>query len=399
MMHSNFPVALPVLLIAIAPVVAAPGQDWPQWRGVRGDGISQETEWASRLGDPQRLWEKQIGVGCSSMAVRDTRVYAAGWADGRSTVFCLDATTGEEIWKSSYEIQKWDKMHHGGPGATPAVDGDRVYVVSRDGELFCFDAVDGTKRWSKKLAPNGGPPSWGFTGSPVIYSDRLYANAGRIVALDKVTGSVIWQTANLGAAYSTPVRYEHGGRTLVATFPSSGLVLLDDADGSVIARHAWKTSYDVNAATPVVDGDRVFIASGYGTGCAMLRLEGSSFSVIWENKRMKNKMATCVLIDGHLYGFDESVLRCLDADTGAKKWKRSGLGLGSLMAAGNRLVVLGDDGTLVIADADPSEYREHARYQVFKTSNCWVAPVLSHGRIYCRSQEGELVCLNVSGGP
>ena len=170
-------------------------------------------------------------------------------------------------------------------------------------------------------------------------------------------------------------------------------------------RHEWKTEYACSIATPVVSGSRIFISSGYGMGCALLQVnEGNKPEVVWSNQEMASHFNACVLWKGYLYGFhgapkhnkDKGQLRCLDFETGEVKWKQDGLGKGSLMIADGKLIILSEKGKLVIADASPEGFKEIASAKVLD-GTCWTVPVLSGGRIYCRSHEGDLVCMDVRG--
>jgi outer membrane protein assembly factor BamB len=174
---------------------------------------------------------------------------------------------------------------------------------------------------------------------------------------------------------------------------------VDPKNGNELWSYPWKTSHDVNAADPIVQDDFVFISSGYNHGAALLRIANGKPERIWENKQMRNQHNNSVLLDGALYGIDgdnNSDLKCLEFKTGDVKWAQKGLGKGALMAADGKLIVLSEKGELVIAAADPSAFKPLARWQVLG-GRCWTAPVLSHGRIYCRNAAGDLVCVDVSG--
>ena len=396
------PIAAAILLLLdVAGAPGAAAEDWPKWRGPNGDGVSTESGWQSRFpaGGPRVLWQRDVGFGYAAVAVSSGRLYTAGWSAGEEHIYCLNEGDGKPIWDKSYPAKRHNCMHEGGPAATPEVDGDRVYSVGKEGVLVCLDADDGKPRWDRRLPGEFGVsiPQWGFAGSPVVLGDALLVDVGRIIALDKMTGEKIWRTDDYGPAYSTPTPFKHRGRQLIAAFPAYGLVVLDATTGRELASHAWETSYKVNAATPIVVGDRIFITSGYGKGAALLRFDGRRLTVIWENIEMRSKMSTPVLIAGHLYGFDDKRLKCLDFATGERKWVQAGLGLGCLMAADGKLIILSEDGKLAIADASPSAYTQISGAQILDASDCWTMPVLASGRIYCRSSKGQLVCLDVRG--
>ncbi|MCX5648150.1 MAG: PQQ-binding-like beta-propeller repeat protein [Planctomycetota bacterium] len=374
--------------------------DWPQWRGPNRDGISKETGWRTQWpeGGPKVLWRADVGAGYSSFAVVGGRVYTMGNADKNDTVFCLNADTGEIVWRKSYPCGEGD---HPGPRATPTVDGKVVYTLSREGHLLALDAASGNPIWGKHLPKDFGakPEQWGFACSPLVLGDRLILDAGPTLALNKQTGALVWKSGEDKAGYSSPTVFEVGGKTLLAVFPEFGPILRQAADGKELARLRWETSYGVNVATPIVQGNRVFFSSGYDKGCVLLELGDSGFKEIYQNKNMRNHANGCILWEGRLYGFDGQVdgggkLVCLDFQTGERKWQQGGLGTGALMLADGKLIVISERGELVVAEASPAAYRELARAKVLEKT-CWTMPVLSGGRIYCRNHEGKIVCVDV----
>ena len=387
-------------------VLANPAQEsstgeWPQWRGPNGDGISAETNWKDHFpsSGPDVLWERDIGFGYASVSISGGRLYTAGWKDGQDTIYCLDANSGELIWSHSYSAGLYDSHTKGGPSATPAVSDDRVYSLSAEGELICLDANDADVLWSKSMTREFGAeiPRWGFAGSPVVLGNVLFVDVGPIVAFNKTNGDVIWRTEDYGSAYSTPVPFKLGGRQLLAVFPRLGLVLLDAKTGREMSKYPWKTHANVNAATPIISGKRFFISSGYNTGCAMVELSNGNLDPVWDGREMRNHMATCVLVDGYLYGFDEDRFKCLDFANGEVQWSQRKLGKGALMAADNKLIVLAEHGELIIADASPDAFTVRSRAKVLDENKCWAVPVLAGGKIYCRSGGGQLVCVDVRG--
>ena len=375
------------------------GGDWPQWRGPNRDGVSAETEWLAQwpAEGPKRLWAASVGTGCAGVAVVDGRLYTSGNDRDTETVYCLDAETGDKIWAYDFKCALDPRQFEGGPAATPAIDGKRVFSLSRQGDIHCLDATSGEKLWARKAQRDLGAakPTWGFSGSPLLLGDRVIFNAGVTVAFNKTDGSVAWKTDNRGAAYSSPVAFKNkGGETLLAIFNRPGLDVLRAEDGKRVAKAKWPTSYDVNAATPIVFGELIFISSGYNAGAALLRLKGGRLDQIWRNRVMRNHFSSSVLWEGHLYGFDESRLRCVRFSTGRERWTEGGLGKGTLLAAGGKLIILSEGGELVIAEASPEGFRELARRQVLGGA-CWVAPVLSGGRLYVKNNNGRLLAFDL----
>jgi outer membrane protein assembly factor BamB len=353
---------------------------------------------------PRIAWRAKVGTGFASFAVARGRVYTLGSSGGKDTVFCFDAATGKELWKHSYECALVDNLHEGGPAATPTVDGDFVYTLSKQGHLFRLAATTGAVEWKVELQGllRVKMPEWGFSGSPLIVGELLILDAGPLVAFDKVTGFVRWRsTKSYKAGYGTAVPFSLGERKLLASLNNEGLLVVELETGKDHAFHEWKTPYDTSAATPIIDGDRIYISTGYGAGCALLRVTATRLEEIYRNKNMRNHMNVCVLEGTHLYGFDRNAdegrrlaLVCQRFDDGEVAWRQTGLGCGSLMVADGKLIILSDRGELVIAEANAKEYREISRRKVLE-GRCWTVPVLADGHIYCRNAAGDVVCVDV----
>ncbi len=375
--------------------------DWPRWRGSNFDGISNESirseTWS--VEGPKQLWKAKVGTGWSSLSVAEGRVYTMGNTDENDSVYALDATTGAELWKHTYPCSSKDPNGYPGTRCTPTVDGDRVYSVSRQGHLFCLAAKTGKVIWSKNFVTDfkSKIPTWGFAGSPLIEKEMLIVEAAgsgaAVVALNKLTGQVIWQDGNEGAGYGSPVAYTLEKERGVVVFNPAGLTARRVSDGKLLWHYPWSTSYDVNAATPLVVGDKIFISSGYNTGCALIQISNNKPKVLWTNKNMRNHMASCVYLNDYLYGFDEGELRCLDFKTGEVKWSSNKYGKGSSMLAGQHLLAFSDKGLLASVEASPAGFKEIASTQILGGKSTWIVPVLANGRIYARSLE-NLVCLD-----
>ncbi len=382
----------------------ARSDDWPRWRGSNFDGISKESGWLAEwpADGPKQLWKNSVGVGYASMSVSAGRVFTMGNTDDVDSVYCLDASSGKEVWKHSYPCPAKDPNGYHGTRCTPTVDGDRVYTLSRHGHLFCLNAATGKVIWSKELTKDYGAktPQWGFSGSPLVEKDWLITEVGgagsSVVAFDKKTGAEVWKAGDDAIAYSSVIPFDHDGQRCLAVFSAAGIVGRSAKDGKELWRHPWKTSYDVNAATPIVSSGKVFISSGYNKGCALVDFGGGAPKVVWESKKMKNHVGTCVLWKGHLYGFDEGVFKCLDWATGEEKWAERSYGKGSLFAAGDKFIVYSDKGRVAVVEPSTEACKEIAGFQVLGGKDTWAVPVLANGRLYCRSQQ-DLVCLDVSG--
>lgn len=387
----------PTFLALLVSSQAASAGDWPQWRGPERDGVSRETDWVSE-GASKPLWEAQVGLGYSSVAVADGRAYTLGHQaeSGLDVLWCFDAENGTVLWTHEWPSEIWKEMHSGGTLTTPSVAGDSVYVLNREGRFFRLDAEIGEVGLERDLVEELGvePPKWGFSASPLLLGEGIVLNLGKVYLLEEGGAKTAWASAeSLGSAYSTPVDFELDGEPRLAVFDGAGLSVLDRANGERVYFQEWKTRFDINAATPVLVGERVFISSGLGRGAGLVAFSEDAADMVWENKVMATKMSGCVLMDEHLYGFDESLLKCIDL-TGEERWRARGLGDGCVIGAGERLLVMSGKGELIVAAATPTEFEELARQQVLEGGKFWTTPTLANGLIYCRSSEGHLVCLD-----
>jgi outer membrane protein assembly factor BamB len=386
-------------------VLCARANDWPNWRGPTHNGISTEAGWnAEWPGEgPKKLWRVSVGLGFSSIAVSQGQVFTMGNKTNSDLVFCLDADTGKLLWRHSYPCPIAAHYYEGGPSATPTVNGGRVYTVSKSGDLYCFAAAEGNVLWSKNLAREiGAPaPTWGFASSPLVAGDILVLNMGAAgVAVDKNSGNVVWKSAPTVGGYSTPVPALFDRQASVVLMLKDAAACLNAGDGTELWRFPWKVSYDVNAADPIVVGQRVFVTSTYKSGSTLVQIKGGVPSVLWETEEFANHINSSVLVDGFLYGVSgptsDATLKCVDFKTGAVKWTYGELGGGSFMVADGKFIALSDKGELMIAPVSPDGFQPISRAQVLG-GKCWTVPVLANGRIYCRNAAGDLVCLDVRG--
>ena len=398
---------IPGFLLAMA-ILPARGDDWPQWRGPRQDGISRETgllaQWPEK--GPKELWRVPLGSGFSAVSVVDDRAYTCFGASDAEFAVCLNMADGKTLWKTRLGDLFKSDSYGDGPRATPTVDAGRVYVLSGKGGLCCLDAADGHVNWGCDLltkfgggVPARGSPEYGFAASPVVMDDLLVVVVGAgggksLVAFDKISGKVRWTALDDKIGYSTPIEVTIDGVPQIIVLMGEALVSVSPKDGKEFWRHEWKTELDANVATPIVSGDRLFISSGYSTGCALFALSAKdgkpAAEKLWANKEMKNYFSTAVLLNGYLYGFNNNKLTCLDFHTGKPKWKTGGFNRGSLIAADGRLIILGESGTLALAEASPKAYREISKFP-FCDERTWTVPTLSGGRLYVRNEK-ELAC-------
>ncbi len=424
---------------------------WPQWRGLRRDGIAHDTnldlDWPED--GPERLWSVKGGLGYSSFAVFGGRAFTMIGEDDKEIVVCLDvADQGHELWRFEYPCT-FRNLNGEGPRSTPALDreahralsaavgpyarattllpGDRLYTVGAAGHFLCLNALTGQMIWEKDLLAEFHADNlpWGVAFSPLIEGDLVITNPGApdasVVAFDKYTGAVKWTTQSDKAGYSSPLAVDAAGRRQLLVFGGKALLSVAPEDGSLLWRYPWKVTSDVNAATPNVfhaktkDGrrlDYVFITSGYSKGCALLKMgtdtEGKpEVQVVYtgntQDHQMKSQFASPVRRGDYLYGFNNTNLRCLALKTGQRQWDISGFYSGSLLRVGEHLIVLGEKGELAVLEASPKpeetedgEPKVLARAEPFTRNRprCWTMPVLAEGKLLLRD-EHEIICLDL----
>ena len=405
-------IILTVAMLLIGGTTAL-ADDWPVYRGPNHNGFSGETDWKADWGPggPKKLWTKSIGMGFSSIVVADGRAYMTGntgrkksRATDKDVVYCLDAATGEEIWTHSFSCELLPKWYEGGTLASPTVDGKVVYTISKAGDLFCLDAATGKVIWNKNVNKEYGfkLPTWHFSGSPLVMGDMLFFNLGTAgAAIDKKTGKLVWDNGKDACGYATPVPCNIEGQEALVIAASETIAAVRPTDGKVLWRHPFVNKHKVSAADPIVCGTNVFASCGYNRGCIMLDVTGNKPKELYDRgvvRNMRNHMNCSVLYKGHIYGFDESDLKCIVFKDGSEKWSEGSFGKGALMmTTDGRMIIMSDKGQLAIAKADPTGFKQIARAQILPKGKCWTVPVLANSKIYARNAAGDAVCIDVSG--
>lgn len=386
-----------------------PGGDWPQWRGPDRTGLSRETallrEWPSS--GPALLWTAaNLGAGYGSMAVSGDRIFVQGTRAGRSIVVTLNRADGKELWSKALG-PSGDNDRGPGPRGTPTVDGERLYVLSENGDLVCLLARDGTSVWQRNILRdfNGRNIPWLISESPLVDGNQLIVtpggrNAG-MVALDKMTGKTIWTSTELSdqAGYASPVAADVQGVRTIMTLTAEAGVGVRASDGKLMWRYRPVANGTANITTPVFSDNKVFYTSAYGTGGALLGLRAEAGEVraqeIYFTRDMENHHGQVVLVNGYLYGYNNSILTCLEFATGKRVWRDRGVGKGAVTYADGHLYILSEDNVVGLVEATPAGYREKGRFEIRDQRwPSWAIPVVSGGRLYIRNQ-GTLASYDV----
>jgi outer membrane protein assembly factor BamB len=397
-----------MIALALWTVLAAPPDDWAEWRGPARNGISAETGWVSAwpAGGPPVAWKASVGIGFSAFSVAEGRAFTIGHAGGKEVLHAFDAATGKPLWTHAWESELGNKLFEGGPCSTPTVHEGRVYVLGRWGVAFALEAASGKLLWISNVQQETGIriPSWGFAGSPRIHGRLVLLNMGEGgVALDRETGKRVWASADGDAGYSTPLVVKRKGGGEAAIFSTGeSYVAADPATGRELWRIPWVTRYGVNAADPIVDGDRILVASGYFKGAGLFDVGAAEPKAVWESKTLRSHMNGVVRIGAHVYGVDgdsggRPALKCLEFATGKVLWAEESTGCGGVSASDGKLLILGEKGELIVAAADPAGFKPLSRFQALQ-GRCWTVPVLAQGRIHVRNAAGDAVCFDVRPG-
>ena len=380
--------------------------DWPQWRGPNRDGVSHETGLLSSWPQdgPKVIWRIPFGHGYSGIAVSGGHLYTMFAPRKDEFVVCLDASNGEEIWRFRTD-SKFTNNHGDGPRSMPTVHGDVVFALGAKGKLFALDAHHGGRLWEHDLVKEFGSkiPRWGFATSPLVEANLLVVEVGgkdakSVVAFDKKSGDVIWTSPTDAPGYSSPIAITSNGIRQIITFTSQGPVSVSPTDGQIYWKYNWPRG--INIATPVfIPESQIFISAAYDKGAVLVEMNSDNGAVtvdkVWKSHVMKNHFNASVLHHNYLYGFDNAMLKCIEANTGAEQWVARGFGKGSLILADGNLIVLGEGGKLALVEATPLEFREKGGVQLLH-GKCWTAPSLAGGKLYVRNHE-EMVCLDVTG--
>jgi len=290
-----------------------------------------------------------------------------------------------------------------GPRGTPTVDGDRLYVLTENGDLACLK-TDGSSVWQLNILKEfrGEQLPWLISESPLVDGPHLVVTPGGrgagMVKLDKMTGKTVWTSKDLSdaAAYSSVVVAEVQGVRTYMTFTANGGVGIRASDGKLMFRYSKASNYVANVATPVYADNKVFFASAYDTGGGLVDLTVQDGEVkakeVYFTRNMKNHHGGMVLVDGYLYGFNDSILTCLEFATGKMMWRDRSVGKGSVTYADGRLYIQSENNVVGLVEATPSGYQEKGRFQIPDRGRMsWAHPAISDGPLYVRNQDTLLV--------
>lgn len=418
--------------------------DYPRFLGngywAEVKGVELETDWQAH--PPQELWRHEIGAGWSAFAIAGDYAVTQEQRGENELVTCYRVRTGEPVWTHA-DATRFDPpdtiggLGDVGPRATPTISGDRILTQGGTGVVNCLDAHTGHVVWSHDTPAEFGAlvTVWGKSGSPLVVDDMVLISVGSptgnweprsadsalaksaepksynssLVAFDMKTGDVRWSAGSRQASYASPVVATLAGERQVIVVNESWVTAHRVSDGRILWEHPWANETDTNAscAQPVpLDGDRLFLSKGYGTGCSLLAINRAptgklSADPLWDppiKNVMKTKMCNVVVHDGFTYGLDDVLLECIEAETGAVQWKkrrRPEFGHGQIMLIGNVILVLSETGELALVEANPHEYRELAHIQALDDANVtWNNPAFAPPYLLVRNAR-EAACFRL----
>jgi outer membrane protein assembly factor BamB len=389
-----------------APPAVEKRPDWPGFRGPNRDsivrGVRIATDWSAS--PPVQMWRRPIGPGWSSFAVDGDLFYTQEQRGEDEIVACYRVSTGEPVWRHRDPVRFWESNAGAGPRATPTLSNGRVYSFGATGLLNALDARSGARIWSRNVASDTRRqvPIWGFSSSPLVVDDVvIVAAAGTLAGYDVGTGNLRWRGPSYGGSYSSPHRATIDGVLQVVLLGGPGAISVAPSDGAVLWEHAWSPGAIVQPAL-MADGDILINAIATTGGLGTRRLGVSHGSGRWEIKErwtsigLKPYFNDFVVHKGHAFGFDGTILSCIDLADGSRKWKGGRYGNGQLVLLEDQdvLLVVSEDGELALVGATPDQFRELARIPAID-GKTWNHPVLVGDRLLVRNDQ-EMAAFRLS---
>jgi outer membrane protein assembly factor BamB len=389
------------------PAAAETGADWPGFRGPGRDsvvrGVQIETDWSKS--PPVALWRRAIGPGWSSFAVRGDLLYTQEQRGEDEIVACYKVSTGEPVWRHRDAVRFYESNGGAGPRATPTLSRDRVYSFGATGILNALDAASGSVVWSRNAASDTDTkvPTWGFSSSPLVVDDVvIVAASGTLAGYDRANGKPRWVGPHRGDSYSSPQLVTIDGVAQILMLCPPGAISVAPSDGALLWEHSWQGGAIVQPAL-TADGNVLINAiTALGGGAGMRRLAvahgpgGWTVAERWTSNGLKPYFNDFVVHKGHAFGFDGSILACIDLEDGKRKWKGGRYGNGQLVLLSDQdlLLVLSEEGELALVSATPDQFTEVARLPALE-GKTWNHPVLVGDVLLVRNGE-EMAAFRLS---
>ena len=403
----------------VQPSRSQPGSEpWISFLGNHRNGISDETglnlDW--NVHKPAVLWRVPLGGGYSSMVIAEGRLWTMATHLTNDLVFCFDVQTGKKLWSTLAAPTYIDHQKQArGPRSTPTYHAGKLYCLLPAGDLLCLNANSGEIHWKVNIFQISGAPRqeeqtlyyWGMSASPLIEGDLVILQPGgdsnnSVIALNKDTGKLVWGAGNDPPGYGSPIVIETLDQRQIIVPTGSSILSLNPEEGSLLWRIVWGNKYNCNCATPVWNDESLFISSAYGTGCMRFALFRQKEEIRpisqWKSLSLQNQFATSIIRDGYIYGPHGDLAsvsyRCLDMQRGKIQWQTRRVGKCTQIAAEGHLICLTEQGTLILAEANPTEYREKGKLTGLLEFKAWAHPALADRRLYLRDEK-RLICLDL----
>ncbi len=385
------------------------GTDWTGFRGPRRDATYDErpilTNWPS--GGLRLRWKQPCGGGYSSFAMVDGRAFTIEQRRDMEVVVAYDIETGRELWTNGWAAKFSEYHSDEGPRTTPTYDDGKIYALGATGEFRCLDAASGALIWGKNIVTesHAALPDYGLAASPLIVGEKIIlqpdAYKGKsVVCYDKRDGKIIWSALNLPMGYASPILLTLDGEQQVVVCGRPNIYGLRLSDGAERWHYLWHILNNERPITQpiVLNTNRLMLSAAYMTGCAAFEIErttnGFETRELWRNRNLKTKFASAVVWQGFVYGLDEDILVCIDAQTGERKWKDGRYGYGQLLLASGHLIVLCANGDLALVKPTPERWLELARFPALNGKS-WNAPAIGGGLLMIRNG-AEMACYEIS---
>lgn len=381
---------------------------FPQFLGPNRNGILSGPTLAHdwKQSPPKELWRRAVGSAWSGFVVQGEYAITQEQRGPEELVVCYDVLTGNPRWSHADQSRYATTIAGEGPRATPAISDNRVYSMGGAGMFNCLELATGKIIWQTNTiaAHRAKVPEWGVACSPLVTERAVFVTVGgrnsSMVAFDKETGAVLWTSGHDDVHWSSPVRVSLDGVPQILIF-SENVSSYDERTGKLLWHYPWRNSYPHVSVPLLLSSNRVLVSQGYGTGAELLQISRESnrwkAERLWKSIRMKSKFGTLIHRDGSVYALDDGALACIDVNTGELKWKGDRYGHGQMLLVGDLLLLMAENGDVVLLEPNPDEQRELARHKVF-AAKTWNPPALA-GDVLLVRNDREAACLRLPLAP
>jgi outer membrane protein assembly factor BamB len=399
-------------LVAKTEVIEATPGDWVAFRGPNRDskavGVRIQTDWEKH--PPKQVWKHRIGPGWGAFIVIGNRLFTQEQRGENEAIVCYDAAQGTESWSFSVPERFYEAIAGAGPRSTPTFHEGKIYAQGATGKLVCLDASTGKEIWSKDIRTESSakPPQWGYSGSPLIIDGKVISVAGGtkgkgVVAYDAVTGNPSWANGSVTHSYSSAQEAIIFGTKQILVSSDIGLESFLPADGKLLWKFDWNIPGMNRVVQPAMIAEgQILVGTGVGSeqGTKLIKVTNNSgewkTETVWTSKALKPYFNDFVTFEGYAFGFNDALFTCINLKDGKAKWKEGRYGHGQvlLLPEQKKLLVISEDGKMVLLDTNPEEHVETGTFKAIE-GRTWNHPVVSRGKLYVRNGE-EMACFDLA---